>query len=76
MNGSHSVILSTGAAVSGYELFYLAVAGLCLLTALHYLRRMAVPVGPLVRAVAAAAMVALTIGGALVLLLAIAIGGN
>jgi hypothetical protein len=57
------------------ELVYLASAGVCLLAALHYLKRMAAPVGPLVRVVAAAAMVALAIGVALVLLITVAIGG-
>jgi hypothetical protein len=76
MNALVSATASIGTTENGHDLLYLAVVGICLLTALHYLRQMAVPVGPLVRVVAAAAMVALSIGVALVLLVTIAIGGR
>jgi hypothetical protein len=61
---------------SGHVLLYLLVAGACLFAALHYLRRIAIIIGPWARMVTAATMVALSIGGALVALAAIAIGGS
>jgi hypothetical protein len=76
MNAFVSAAASTGTTENGHDLVYLAATGICLLTALHYLRQMAVPVGALVRVVAAAAMVALSIGAALALLVAITIGGR
>jgi hypothetical protein len=71
-----SVVTWTGTPTNGRDLRCLVAAGICLLVALHYLRRMFVPVGELARVVAAAAMVALSIGAALVLLVAISIGGR
>jgi hypothetical protein len=46
---------------------------LCLFVALAYLRRALVPIGPLLRVAAAAAIVALAVGAAVVLLITAAI---
>jgi len=54
----------------------LLVAGLCLLLALRFLKSALEPIGPLVHAVAAAALVALTVGAALVLLAVALFGGG
>lgn len=53
-------------------LLYLVLAGVCLMIALRYLRRALQPVGPLVQAFAATAVVAFAIGIALVLIVAAA----
>jgi hypothetical protein len=76
MNQLVSVTAVAGTAADGHELLYLAVAAICLLLALHYLRQMFVPMGELVRVLAAAAMIALSITTALALLVAITIGGR
>jgi hypothetical protein len=55
---------------------YLFIAAICLIIALRYLRRALIPIGPLVRVVAAVAVVALAIGAALVLLTAAALSGG
>jgi hypothetical protein len=47
---------------------YLVVAGLCLLLALHYLRRALAPIGVLVNAVAAVVVVIVAISLAIVFL--------
>jgi hypothetical protein len=53
---------------------HLALASLCLLIALRYLRRAIAPVGVLVRAAAAAAVAAFATGLALALVAAVALG--
>ena len=76
MYPSISSSASAGIEANGHDLLYLALTGACLLVALHYLGRTVAPVGPLIRIVAAAAMAALSIGAALVLLVAVTIGGR
>jgi hypothetical protein len=56
-----------------HSTLYLLAATLCLLIALRYWRRAIQPVGALIHAVAAAAVVAFTIGVAVVLLTAAAL---
>jgi hypothetical protein len=51
---------------------YLVLAALSLLLALRFMKRALAPIGALVQAVAAAAMVAVSVGAALVLLAAAA----
>jgi hypothetical protein len=52
---------------SAHPLLYLVLAALFLLVALRFMKRALAPVGALVQAVAAAALVAVSIGAALVL---------
>jgi hypothetical protein len=60
----------------GSAALYLVSAALCLVVALLFVRRALAPIGALVEAVVAAAMVALAIGAALVLLTAAALAGQ
>jgi hypothetical protein len=55
---------------------YVLVAVLCLLLAVHFMRSALAPIGPLVHAVVAVALVALAIGAALVFLTAALLGGS
>jgi hypothetical protein len=59
-----------------HALLYLFIAGLCLVLALRAMRAALAPIGQLVQAVVAAALVALAIGAALVLLTAAAVSGH
>ncbi len=61
--------------LQGHSLVYLLCAAFCLVFALRLLRRMLAPVGPLLQAAAAAVLVAVAIGAALVLLAAAAVSG-
>lgn len=79
MHASHVFIAAEfdrPALVGAPSLLFLAIAGLCLLLALHFLRRVVVPVGPLLQAAAAVAMVALSVGAALLFLIAAAWGAR
>jgi hypothetical protein len=60
----------------GNTVLYLLIAGVCLVVALRYLRRALIPLGPLLQAIAATAVVALAIGVALVLLAAAVLSGR
>lgn len=60
-------------AVSGDALLYLAVAALCMVVGLRFLKRAIVPAGVIVGAVAAAAVVAFALALALFFLIAAAI---
>ena len=55
---------------------YLVLAAFLLLIALRFMKRALAPIGALVQAVAAAALVVFTIGAALVFLVAAAISGS
>jgi hypothetical protein len=61
---------------SGHGLAYLVIAGVCLVVALRFMKRSLAPIGMIVHAVAAAAVVALAIGAALVFLTAAALSGR
>jgi hypothetical protein len=62
--------------LGNHAVLYMLVAGLCLVLALRFVRAALAPIGPLVHAVAAAALVALAIGAALVFLTAAAFSGR
>jgi hypothetical protein len=64
------------ASLGAHALLYLLVAALCLIFALRFMRTALAPIGPLLQAVAAAALVALAIGAALVFLTAAAFSGR
>jgi hypothetical protein len=55
---------------------YLLIAMLCLAVALRSLRRALIPIGLLLQAVAATALVTLAVGAAIVLLTAALLGGQ
>jgi len=59
-----------------HRLLYLIVAALCLVAALRFLRRALAPIGVLVQVTAAAAMVGLAVGAALVFLTAAALSAR
>lgn len=72
-----TVLLAFGQhALPGRSLLYLTVAGLSLLLALHLMRQALAPIGALVHAVAAAALVALAISTAIVLVIAAVISAG
>lgn len=56
-----------------HGLLYLVIAGLCLVLALHIRKWISVPIGPLVRAAVAVAVIGLAVGAALVFLIAAAL---
>jgi hypothetical protein len=70
------ICLSPLADTGDHAVLYLLIAGGCLLLALRFVKRALQPVGQLVHAVAAAALVAFSIGAALVLLAAAALSGH
>jgi hypothetical protein len=49
---------------------------LCLIIALRFIKRALVPIGPLLQAIAATAVITLAIGAALVLLIAALLSGH
>jgi hypothetical protein len=55
---------------------YLIIAIVCLVVALRFLRRALAPIGPLLQAIAATAIIALSVGAALVLLTAALLSGR
>jgi hypothetical protein len=55
-----------------HGLIYLGIAALCLVVALRYLKRALAPIGPLVQAMAAVAIVTLAVSAALVFVVAAA----
>jgi hypothetical protein len=57
-------------------LVYLVIAGVCLLVALRFLRRVLAPIGLLVHAIAAVAIVTLAVSAALLFLAASALSGH
>ncbi|MCM4079009.1 hypothetical protein [Paractinoplanes hotanensis] len=66
---SNSALSITGTA-------YLLIAALCLFLALHQVKQLVIPIGPLIRAVAAVCTVILCLSAALVLLTAAAVGAH
>ncbi|HEX9998939.1 MAG TPA: hypothetical protein VGB74_00665 [Actinoplanes sp.] len=56
--------------LQGHSALYLIPAGICLLVALRYVRRALSQLGPVLHAIVATAVVALSIGAALALLAA------
>jgi hypothetical protein len=71
-----SLLTDWPALLPGPELLYLILAAICLLIALRFMRRTLVPIEALVDALVAAAVVAFTIGIALVLLVAAVLSGR
>lgn len=76
MNSSMFTFASAGIVATSHDLLYLAAAGAFLLIGLHHLVRMIALAGPIGRIFSAAAMVALSVGAALILLLAIMVGAR
>ena len=72
MNWSTTTTASTSIA-NGGEPLYLGLAAICLIMALHFMRRALVPVGPLVRVFRSAAVAILAVAAAFALLV-LAIG--
>ena len=62
--------------LQGHAVLYLVIAMLCLVIAMRFVKRALVPIGPLLQAVAAAAVVAFAVGAALVLLVASLMSGR
>lgn len=62
--------------LQGQALVYLLIAGICLMIALRNLRRVLAPLGAVLEVVAAATLVALAIGAALVMLTAAILTGR
>jgi hypothetical protein len=62
--------------LEGPVALYLIIAILCLVIALRFLRRVLIPIGPLLQAIAATAIVTLAVGAALVLLTAALMSGR
>jgi hypothetical protein len=78
---SHVPALSSGSIampehLDDHAVLSLMIAGVCLLLALRYMKKALQPVGALVQAAAAAALVAFSIGAAFVLLTAAALSGH
>jgi hypothetical protein len=62
--------------LEGPAVLYLVIAIVCLIVALRFLKRALVPLGPLLQAIAATAVITLAIGAALVLLTAALLSGH
>jgi len=62
--------------LEGSAVLYLIIAMLCLVVALRFIKRALVPIGPLLHAIAATAVVTLAIGAAVVLLTAALLSGH
>jgi hypothetical protein len=71
-----AVIIMNPLGLEGSAAVYLFIAMLCLVIALRFIKRALVPIGPLLQAIAATAVVTLAVGAALVLLTAALMSGH
>lgn len=75
MNRSFTAIPSTDFVANGHDLLYMAAAGMFIALVLNAAKQVTVSIGELVRLASTVAMVVLSAGAALALLVVITVGG-